>query len=135
MKTIQLSNDIHLVCIQAASFPEGIKAAFDQLYTKVPNANKRLCYGIYEENEKGIVYRAALEQQGTNEAKDLGMESFVITKGNYGSVMIKDWATNIPSIGATFCKMLEDPEIDQNSPSIEAYQPNGELCCMLKFKD
>ncbi|MEZ5003957.1 MAG: hypothetical protein R2730_13090 [Chitinophagales bacterium] len=135
MTTVVLPNDIHLLCVIAKTFPDGVKQAFDQLYQQVPNAQERTCYGIYEEQEGKITYRAALAAQTLDEAQNLNMESYVVVKGSYARETIQDWPANIPTIGATFCKMLENEKIDKESPSIEAYQPNDVLHCLLRLKN
>lgn len=135
MTTVELPNDIQLLCVTAKTFPAGVKQAFDQLYQQVPDAPKRACYGIYEEQEGHVTYRAALVAQTLDEAQKLGMESYLVAKGKYAMETIQDWSTNIPAIGATFCKMLENEKVDKESPSIESYQPNDVLHCLLILKN
>ncbi len=66
MTKIDIESDLNLVCVRAKSFPQGIEEAFKTLENKIPNQQERECYGIYEENKSGIIYRAGMSKKGTN---------------------------------------------------------------------
>ena len=52
-----IPQNINTVYIQASSFPNGVKAAHEQLHKKVPAGDGRKFFGISFPNEKGeIVY-------------------------------------------------------------------------------
>tara|TARA_R110002012_G_scaffold298643_1_gene497215 strand:+ start:2616 stop:3023 length:408 start_codon:yes stop_codon:yes gene_type:complete len=134
MKEINLESDLNLICVRAKSFPQGIEESFKTLESKVPTRKGRECYGIYEENESGITYRAGMLKKTDDEDVKYGLENFTVKKGKYLGVTINNWKSNIPKIGQTFDKIVEDERVEKNSPSIEVYKGMNDLICMVKMK-
>ena len=86
METYRIEKDITVVCLAATSFPDGVEAAHAELHKRLPQNNKRIFYGIsYSDGNEGIIYKAPAEQLTEDEAKQLGLETFVIRKGEYMS--------------------------------------------------
>ncbi|MGG6231209.1 hypothetical protein [Tenacibaculum sp. SDUM215027] len=134
MKEINLESDLNLICVRAKSFPQGIEDSFKTLERKVPTRKGRECYGIYEENENGITYRAGMLKKTDDEDAKYGLENYIVKKGKYLGVTINNWKSNIPKIGQTFDKMVEDERVEKNSPSIEVYKGLNDVICMVKMK-
>lgn len=135
MQTIKILNDVKLFYIQATSFPDGIKDAFNKLENSLPTKQGREFYGIYEENENGISYKAAVLEQFKNEGDKYSCKYFILEKGKYLSESINNWETKIEKIGETFDKMFEMENVNPKSPSIEHYKTLNELVCMVKLND
>lgn len=133
MKEINIESDINLICVRAKSFPEGIEDAFKVLTNKFEYSEEKGCFGIYEETDEGIVYRAAMQVDLDSETSLDKFEKFTIEKGNYLSTKITDWQEKIPLIGPTFDKLFLDERVDKNSASIEMYKGTNELTCMVKI--
>ena len=129
MEIIEWKDDLKLICHTAASFPEGIKKAFDILQQNIPNCEKRTWYGVSSLDENGkIIYKAAVNEMEENEANKCNFESFTITTGAYISETVKNWMSDPQEIEAAFKKILADPRMDRSFPCIEWYRGNDVIC-------
>jgi predicted transcriptional regulator YdeE len=128
-----IDNDIKVICVKTSTFPAGIGDAWQQLFSKVSNAEQRKLYGISYADENGnIVYRAAAEELHGGEAEQLSLETFTIKKGEYTSVILEDWRKNEAEIGKIFHKLLEDPEIDKKQGyCLEIYFNKKDVRCAV----
>ena len=135
MKPYFLNADINVLCVTASSFPDGIMAAFDKLNSLIQSSAPRRVFGIsYSDGDKNIIYKAAAEENSTDEAARLGCERFTIKKGEYLSEHIEDFMKNIPAIGQAFREMCSDKRIDSNGYCIEMYLKNNkDVLCMVKL--
>jgi len=135
MKPYFLDSDINVLCVTASSFPDGIMAAFDKLNSLIQSAVPRRIFGIsYDDGSKNIIYRAAAEENSTEEAARLGCERFTIKKGEYISEFIEDFMKNIPAMGHAFQEMCRDKRIENNGYCIEMYLNNNkDVLCMVKL--
>ena len=124
-----------MLCVTASSFPDGIMAAFDKLNSLIQSSAPRRVFGIsYGDGDKNIIYKAAAEENSTDEAARLGCERFSIKKGEYISEHIEDFMKNIPAIGQAFREMCSDKRIDSNGYCIEMYLKNNkDVLCMVKL--
>ena len=136
MKPYFLNSDINVLCVTASSFPDGIMAAFDKLNSLIQSPASRRVFGIsYGYGNKNIIYKAAVEENSTDEAARLGCERFTIKKGEYISEHIEDFMKNIPAIGTAFQTLIHDDRIAADGFCIEWYL-NQNLCrCMVKTND
>jgi hypothetical protein len=136
MKTTSLENDIKVFYVTAESYPEGILAAHQKLHAKVPFSYDRKYFGLSRpENNKGIIYKAATEETFDGEAEQYNLESLIIPKGNYYSLIISNYRNDIPSIGKTFQKLLSQENIDQNGYCIEWYINENDVNCLVRIAD
>jgi hypothetical protein len=135
MKPYFLDPDINVLCVTASSFPDGIMAAFDKLNSLIQSTVPRKIFGIsYGDGNKNIIYKAAAEENSTDEAARLGCERFTIEKGEYISEYIEDFMKNIPAMGQAFQEMCRDKRIDSNGYCIERYLNNNkDVLCMVKL--
>ncbi len=134
METVVLENDIPVVCTKADSFPAGIPAAYERLANLLPSINGRIFYGISHQAENGsIAYMAAASESVPGEATKLKLEPFIIQKGIYRAITLKDWRRNQVVIPDTFQKLLSFPDIDPNYPCIEWNKGYDEMLCMVKI--
>ena len=128
-----IDEDLQVVCVKAASFPEGIGDAWHQLFSKVPNAEQRKLYGISYGGENGkIIYHAGAEELHGGEAEQLGLEIFTIKKGEYISEVLEDWRKNEQEIGKIFHSLLDDPRIDKKQGyCLEIYFNEKDVRCAV----
>jgi 3-hydroxy-3-methylglutaryl CoA synthase len=135
MKPYFLDADINVLCVTASSFPDSIMAAFDKLTSLIQSAVPRRIFGIsYGDGNKNIIYKAAAEENSTEEAARLSCERFTIEKGEYISEYIEDFMKNIPAMGQAFQEMCRDKRIDSNGYCIEMYLNNNkDVLCMVKL--
>ena len=135
MKSYFLNADINVLCVTASSFPDGIMAAFDKLNSLIQSPTPRRVFGIsYGYGNKNIIYKAAVEENSTDEAARLGCERFTIKKGEYISEHIENFMKNIPAMGQAFQEMCRDKRIDSKGYCIEMYLNNNkDVLCMVRL--
>jgi hypothetical protein len=135
MEKFYLEQDVHLICVAASTFPEGISAAYEQLHTLLPPQPARNIYGISWGDPDGLViYKAAAEQIHPGEAEQLGFEAFTLRKGEYLGVVITNFMEDIPRMGATFRELIANPLIDPNGICVEMYLGEKDVRCMVRLK-
>lgn len=132
MEKFYIERDITLFYITATSFPEGILDAFQKLHDKVPEARERIWYGIsYPNGAKGIIYKAAVEEAFPGEGAKYGCDTFTVNEGVFISELIQNWEQNGNSIGETFRKLVQQPNIDENGYCLEIYENNTDVRCLV----
>ena len=115
MEKYRLDSDIKVICVTADSFPSGILGAHNTLHSMLPSDNGRNFFGISSPNKKGdIIYKAAVEESFPEEAEKLGCDTFVIKKGEYISIPIHNFISDVLSIDRAFKNLIADPGIDPN---------------------
>ena len=130
-----LNDEVRIVCVTAKSFPAGIMEAFETLEKVHPSISDKAFYGISYMNAKGeIVYKAAAEENFEGEGEQLGLETFVIPKGEYLSKTVYEFLKNPQQIGEVFRSLLADPRLDTTVPCVERYKGMDEVQCMVKIK-
>ena len=135
MEKYFLNTDIHVFYVQANSFPDDIKPAFDKLHSLIKMTTNRRFFGIsYLEKPGKIIYRAAVEEDYPGEGKSLGCESFTIRKGEYINQYIQDFMKDIQVIGKTFEQLLKFPDIDPNGYCLELYEGMVNVRCLVPLK-
>lgn len=136
METIVLDKDVKVMCITAKSFPDGVLEAHQKLHALVPPGNNRRYYGL-SRPEKGIItYHAAAEQLKDNEAVQHNLHTITIKKGRYKSITIKDFMSDISSIGKAFEQLLQEPKkLDPEGYCVEEYISETDVICMVRLKD
>jgi predicted transcriptional regulator YdeE len=134
MEKVNIDKDIKVFYITATSFPEGVMDAYEKLHSIVKDADNRKYFGISQPNPQGtIVYKAATEELENGEAEKLGCETFVIQKGEYISITIKDHFNHPTSIGDAFRELIARPDIDPQGYCLEYYTnyKDKDVKCMV----
>jgi hypothetical protein len=133
MEPYHLDKDIRLCCIAAKSFPDGVMAAFEQLMDIFPDQQGlRRLFGVSWPDGKGsMIYKAAVEEKYQGEADQLGMESFLLKKGEYLSTTVHNFMNDIPSIGKAFHKLVDAPGVHPNTVGVEEYINTTDVRCMV----
>ncbi|MBX2970451.1 MAG: transcriptional regulator [Cyclobacteriaceae bacterium] len=128
MKILTLVHDIPTFCVTAESFPNEINKAFERLIEKLPTEQGRIFFGIaFQEATGSMVYKAAVKEDFPGEANRCCCEIFMIRKGDYITETVKNWKTDITSIGKTFQKLGESHP-NATFPCVEWYKGNDVLC-------
>ena len=136
MTLFHLDHDIHVFCIRAESFPEGVMEAHQKLHSLVSFTEERNYFGISRpEGDGPIVYRAGMTELTPGELKEYSLEEFIIKKGNYVSAILKDYRDDISIIGKIFEEQVKDPNIDPEGACIEWYLSKEEVRCMVRLKN
>jgi len=134
METIVLGKEIKTYYVQATSFPEGVMSAHAEMDSLVPFSTNRRSFGISRPENGEIVYKVAAEELETGELSSLGLKEFVIPKGKYIALTIKDFRRDISSVQLAFDQLIVRPEIDPEGYCIEWYQGLDDVICMVKLK-
>lgn len=136
MKIVNIDSDIILITVRAASFPQGIQEAFNELKRRLPAGDERMPYGISKPEKDGtIVYRAGVETSDSAEASVRNLEKVVLKKGKYVSETVTEWQNKIHTLSDLFEGMLRHPDLDPFTPCIEIYRNRTELNCMVRLKE
>jgi hypothetical protein len=136
METYIIEKDLYCHCIKATSFPEGVLAAHQLLQSLFAFDGKRKFYGISRPEGTGeIAYWAAVEKTDDDNLQDNRPETFVILKGQYSGIDIKNFRSDIQAIGRTFQQLLVHPELDPNGYCLEWYYNMNDVRCMVRLKD
>jgi hypothetical protein len=134
MEKYTLTENIHVCCVTAASYPEGIMESHRRLHSLIPFSTQRRYFGLSRpENEKGIVYRAAAEELEKGEGEKLGCEPFVIPKGEYISITLHNYLDDLTSIGKAFDQLTDYPGIDPQGYCVEWYLDEKNVRCMIRL--
>ena len=134
MEKYNLEKDIHVFCVKAASFPGGITAAHQKLHALIPFSTSRRYFGISRPENGKIVYSAAAEELQAGESEKLKCDPFIIPKGEYISIEIANYASDIQSIGKAFGKLTAYKGIDPQGYCIEWYLNGKDVRCMIRLK-
>jgi hypothetical protein len=127
-----LDKEIKILCVTAASFPDGIMEAFEILTKKISSAEGRNYYGISWMDKNGnIIYKAAASELENGEAEKFDCRSFTIREGAYISEVVTDFMKNISVVSETFMKLLKDPRVDKNGYCVEIYLDQKDVRCMV----
>lgn len=133
MEIFNLTTDLKVFGKQVKTFPNGIKEAFDELIAMVPDGMQRSHFGLsYITADGKIIYYAASQEKQEGEAEKLKCERFIIEKGGYLTVTIKDWMKKTDSIKNVFGEMMKDSRVDKTKWAVEWYKNDDEMMCMLK---
>ncbi len=136
MEKYYLDNDIKVFYVTAGSFPDGVRAAWEKLHSLFAAPLERKYFGIsYPDKEGKIIYKAATEERYEGEAEKHRYETFIIKRGHYSSVLIRDFMKELPAIGKTFQELIADPGIDPQGACVEEYLNSKDVRCMVRQKD
>jgi len=135
METTTFDQDIKVFYVTAISFPDGIADAHDRLHTIAPPTPGRRYFGLSRPEGQGIVYRAAAEEMQAGEAGQLNCPTLLISKGQYITIDIPGYTSDIRSIGAAFSALLSHPGIDHlDGYCVEWYVNDKDVRCMVRLK-
>ena len=135
MENYKLVKDIHILYVNATSFPEGVLKAHQKLHSTLPGIQQRQCFGLSRPENGKIQYMAGAEEMHEREAKEKGLKSMIIQKGNYHSILIRNYNSRIESIGEAFEKLIQLPDIDPQGYCVELYSGENDVRCMVRIKD
>ena len=130
-----IDNDIKVFYVTAKSFPEGIMEAHEKLHSLVPFSTNRRYFGISRPENGVIVYKAAAAEINEGEAEKLNLDTLILKKGKYISLMINDYMKDIQAIERAFKKLLSHPGLDPQGYCVEWYLSSKDVRCMVRLKE
>jgi predicted transcriptional regulator YdeE len=132
MEQYHLAGDMIVFCAPAVSFPDGVIEAHQKLHTMVPSTPARKYFGLSRPENGVISYYAATEEVYPGEAEKYGCNKITLKKGNYATLLIKDYMQDIPAIGKAFTQLLTVPGLDKDGYCVEWYLNDKDLQCMVR---
>ena len=135
MKEYIIEKDITAIGKIVTTFPLGIDQAFQELISEIPGGFNRPYYGIGQCIDGKIIYIAAAQEKSEGEGKQLGLKSFIIGKGKYLSEEVTDWRSKTDCIKDVFEEMYKDERADRSKPSIEIYENDQVMKCLVKISN
>lgn len=121
--------DIPTVCVQASSFPDGIRPAFDELCSGIKMQGRTL-YGVTERVNGKWVYRACASDKGDTPQ----MQHYNIPAGRYLAYVLKDWEEHMAMIGQYFEWLLDHKDAKKDTIALEYYRTMDEVWLMVQHK-
>lgn len=132
MEKLNLLDDIVIFGLQVKTFPVGIGETFDQIANSIPDGRERPYYGISWMEGDNVTYYAMAAERFAGEAVQYNYKIMEIGKGEYVTVMVKDWQSKTDTLKHIFHDMMESDETDNTKPCIEWYKSHDEMLCMMK---
>ena len=129
-----IEEDIKVLCISAASFPEDVLSAHEKLHSLVPFTDERRYFGLSRPENGIITYKAAAEELATDEVNCSECESLIIKGGTYRTI-ITNYMENINGIGKAFERLISFTDIDPNGYCVEWYLNDKDVKCMVRLED
>ncbi|MCW3121020.1 MAG: putative transcription activator, partial [Flavipsychrobacter sp.] len=62
----------------------------------------------------------------------IGGTHFIISKGNYNEIVIRNFMQQIPAIGQAFQQLITQPDVDPDGYCIEWYVGENDVKCMVR---
>lgn len=134
MEQIEIRKNIKVFYIEARSFPDGVLEAFQKMHSLIEFPPGRRNFGISRPENGQIVYRVASEELVKGDLKKHNLTEFVIPKGNYIGIEIKNFRKDISAIKKAFDLLLKNPGIDKNGYCIEEYKGIDDVFCMVRLQ-
>lgn len=122
--------ELRLIVNRTDDFPEGIKAAWDNLESKLATLKGRKFYGLTYLEKSKLVYYAGVIPLNDEEVAALGFPVKVVEGGRFAKVKLMDWSNHIEQIGKIFDE-LRETFTTKPGPSIEYYRSHTELHLLL----
>lgn len=132
MEDFRIEKDIHVFCVRAKSFPEGILQAHQTLHSLLNFDEKRGYFAASRPENGQIVYWAGCTELSKGECKKIGLEPLTIQAGNYKSVNIQNYKKDISQIAKVFQQLKTLPEIDPQGYCVEEILNENDLRCMVR---
>ena len=121
------SEAIELIYVEAESFPEGIRAAWDKLEADLKEKTGRKFFGISKCVDQKMLYYAAMNKFPGDENLFPEFNTYKLAGGKWACTKIRDWMQHIPEIGPTFRELEKGRAIDPDRPYVESYRSYDEL--------
>lgn len=133
MENFIIEKEIKVYCKKASSFPDGVLAAHQTLHAMVSYHPGRKYFGLSRPEGNGsIQYWAGAEEYIAGEFEGKGLEEITVKKGNYISIRIDGFMSNIAAIGQAFQNILQQADIDPEGYCVEWYLNEHDVLCMVR---
>jgi hypothetical protein len=130
---ITLEGDITVFTVAAATFPEGIIAAHQQLHALVPFSAGRKYLGVSRPENGPIVYRAAAEVLEGEDTDAFPGSTMQLKGGRYICTTLHDYRNDLQGIDRAFKDLLAGPGLDPEGYCVEWYVNDRDMRCMIRL--
>ncbi len=124
---------LRLITVKAWSFPDGIRAAWQEIELKRAMKGRK-AYGLICTTEAGMEYYAGLVSDGELEERVTGLPVIEVPGGPCARIKLENWRQKTEQIGALFAQMAAEHEVDAARPAMEFYRGFAELHLLLPVK-
>ncbi|MBC9912948.1 transcriptional regulator [Chitinophaga varians] len=132
MENFTIDQDIPVWYVAAASFPDGVPAAWAELHGLLPGATGRQFYGISHPDQTGkITYKAGVAASSPEEGRQYGKSGATVRKGLYAGETLQLGPDAGRQIGEAFQRLLKHPDLDPQGYCLEMYLDQGMVRCMV----
>jgi hypothetical protein len=122
---------VRLVACRAESFPDGIKAAWDRLESRLASLKQRRFYGLTYLEADGLAYYACVEPIDEAEIAALGFPVLTLAGGTYARVKLPNWQEHAGEIGGIFEQLMANHRKTPGGPTVEYYRSQSELHLLI----
>jgi len=129
--SIKKLDELNLMFVQASSFPDGIKEAWNRLEGPLATLKGKKFYGTSRFIDGAMEYRACVIPSDASEPSRLGFDTFTIPSGYYATKKLMDWPTKTHLIKTIFEELGSKYSVDYNRPHIEFYRSQKEVVLMV----
>ncbi len=134
LNTYTVNQAIHLKCVEAKTFPEGISEAHAQIRKLCDYNEAAIYYGIsHPDKNKGIIYMAGADEKYISKPEKNTI-SKIIPAGDYIYTDVNNYSENLLKIGQVFDRLTHHPDIDPEGFCLEWYLPDTICRCMIRLK-
>lgn len=124
---------LRLITVKARSFPDGIRASWQEIESKRAMKGRK-AYGLICTTVGGMEYYAGLVSDGELEERVTGLPVIEVPGGPCARIKLENWKSKLDEIGALFAQMAEEHEVDPSRPAMEFYRGFAELHLLLPVK-
>lgn len=128
--TIIQQPPLRLITVKAKSFPEGIRASWQEIESR-RKIKGRKAYGLIYDGE----YFAGIVSDGELEERVTGLPVIEVAGGPCARIKLEDWQQNVAQIGPLLAQMAAEHEVDPTRPAMEFYRSFTELHLLLPVKN
>ncbi len=133
--TVQIP-DLRLAVVRAERDREPeIKAAWQNLESKLSSLKGRKFYGVCCEEKSGAVYYAGLEPIDVKEIESLGLPTLTVKGGKYARAKLSDWHNHTDQIGPILDDLRKTFPTDPTRPVLEHYRSHSELHLLAPLEE
>lgn len=135
METIEFDEDVIVMYVNAASFPDDVLAAHQKLHSILSFSADRRYFGLSRPENGNIQYKAGAGVLQHGEAEKYGLQTVTLKKGHYRFITINDYMKDIPAIQKAFNELIALPDIDPEGYCVEQYITQNDMLCMVRIAD
>ena len=124
---------LRLITVKARSFPDGIRASWQEIEAKRAMKGRK-AYDLICTTEAGMEYHAGLVSDGELEERVTGLPVIEVPGGPCARIKLENWREKTEQIGGLFAQMAAEHEVDPSRPAMEFYRGFAELHLLLPVK-